>query len=74
MIILSERESPFALALLRGLTNITLKQINHSKFYLAFPCKFHDMRRIPAGQNGKETDGQVVKSIGRFPVNKTDKN
>ena len=59
MIILSERESPFALALLRGLTNITLKQINHSKFYLAFPCKFHDMRRIPAGQNGKETDGQV---------------
>ena len=45
--------------------------MNHSKFYLAFPCKIHDMRRIPAGQNGKETDGQVVKSIGRFPVNKT---
>ena len=45
--------------------------MNHSKFYLAFPCKVHDMRRIPAGQNGKETDGQVVKSIGRFPVNKT---
>ena len=47
--------------------------MNHSKFYLAFPCKIHDMRRIPAGQNGKETDGQVVKSIGRFPVNKTDR-